>query len=180
MVLELTLQGEALIDEGKLLKVLTQDLGYPENVDIFIPSIIYDKGERHVALHLMEGYVFISSGLEDREYFQLERFSYIENVLSFVNTSGIRTLKTLPDSEVILLKEKLRSISVTDVSYGDIVEITDGDYKGLQGRIIDKEGVDAYVNICLRSLEVIVEIPTAFISVTPALECEVINDITLG
>jgi transcription antitermination factor NusG len=162
ITLELTTLGEIKVDEGCLEKILKRELS--EGAEIFIPVSRYVQNGRKVTLHLLEGYIFISSGLDDMEYFDLEHTPYIETVFSTVNPKGMRVLSTISNSYVEDMKDQLRGMSCKGLSSGDEINIVKGAYRKLTGKIVGFEEDVAFVSINLRSLSAIVELPNAYLS----------------
>ena len=162
VTLELTTLGEIKVEEGVLEKILRK--GISDDVEIFIPVSQYKQNGRKVTLHLLEGYLFISSGLDEMVYFDLEHTPYIETVFSTVNPQGMRVLSTISNAYVEDMKSQLRGMSCKGLTSGDEVSIVRGAYKKLTATLIDTENDVVFVSINLRSLSAIVELPNAYIS----------------
>ena len=73
VAIELTRRGEARVEEGTIEEQIRQDLGVDESYPVFVPSMCYQKGGKKMTLHLMEGYVFVASGLPETKFFSLEK-----------------------------------------------------------------------------------------------------------
>ncbi|MDB4278178.1 hypothetical protein N9917_01110 [Deltaproteobacteria bacterium] len=163
-VLELAKAGEVALEDGSLCRRLLKDLGVDSKWPIFIPAMSYVRGGRRVTLHLMEGYVFLGSGLSETAYFALEdRSSLIKQVLSSVTSSGVRALATIPDREVLGMQAQLRAQIATDITEGMTVKVTEGVYSPLEGRVLTVGEAEADVLIELRSLRIIKSMPRVFL-----------------
>jgi len=164
IAIELTRYGEQRVEEGTLAEAIRQDLEVDENYPIFIPSTVYQKGFRRVTLHLMEGYVFVASGLPETKFFALERRPYVNQVMS---TAGgpyqIRVPSVIPNSRIEELREKLRGLVASDIEVDSQVRVVDGAYKGLEGEVLGLDGDSAFVHVELRSLKIIATIPKVFL-----------------
>jgi len=163
VVIELNSIGESKVDDGTLEDSLRRDLDVQDNFPIFIPVISYPKGNRTINIHLMEGYVFVGSGLQDIAYFALERKGYVSQIIS--TTGRVRSLSVVPNSKVEDLRRKLRELVSMDIQSGAWVRITDGVCRNLEGSVIIVGGDMATVRIRLRSLDLIVTIPAVFLEV---------------
>lgn len=164
IAVELTKFGEQKIDEGTLAESLRRDLGVDDSHEVFIPAIAYKKGRRNITIHLMEGYVFVASGLPETDYFSLERRPYCAQVLSTLSGPGrMRVLSAIPDKNVRDMKQKLRELASADIPIGARVRVTDGTYRALEGIVLGLDGDHAAVQIDLRSLHVIANIPRYFL-----------------
>lgn len=159
---ELTTLGEIKVEERTLEKILRKELR-GEDVEIFIPVSQYEQNGRKVSLYLLEGYIFIQTGLDDSYYFDLEHTPYIETVFSTKSPKGMRVLSTIGNSTIEDMKDQLRGMACKGLKSGDTVEIVKGAYRKLQGEIISFEEDKAYISINLRSLSAIVELPNAYL-----------------
>ena len=72
VVLELTPVGEKYVEDNLIDKEIRKILSLDENWPIFVPSRVFEKDSKKIVIHLMEGYVFIKSGLDEVKYFKLE------------------------------------------------------------------------------------------------------------
>lgn len=161
VVIELSHLGETKVDEGTLEAILRRDLDVQAEFPIFIPVISYPKGNRTINIHLMEGYVFVGSGLQDTIYFALERKEYVEQIIS---TPGrVRSLSVVPNSKIEDLRKQLRKLVASDLQTGATVRVTNGTYRNLEGLTIVVSGDTAIVRIKLRSLDLMATIPTVFL-----------------
>jgi transcription antitermination factor NusG len=159
VTLELSRQGELKVEDGTLIKVLTKD--HP----IFIPAINYNKRGKNITIHLLEGYVFVASGLCDVAYFNLENKNYIKKVISTKGKHGVRVLKVVSNSMISKLKYQLRELVSSDITVGTKVRVLEGAYKELEGDVVDIEGPEAGVFFEFRTLSVVVYIPKVFLLV---------------
>lgn len=167
VVLELTQLGEQHVDEGSLERILRQDLSLEDDFQIFIPATTFNKNNKSVTLHLMQGYAFIASGLSETTYFALEKKPYVAQVLSKkTGPHKLRTLTVLPDKEIQVLKNQLKQLVSAEIEDKSYVRIVDGPkYKGLEGRIIDIDADNAAVHFQMRAWECIATIPKIFLEV---------------
>jgi len=113
---------------------------------------------------LMEGYIFVASGLSDHIYYGLERKPYVSSVIS--STSGphkMRVLSTVPDLKIREMRRQLRQKVSSDIKAGEWVMVLDGRYRSLEGTVTGIEEDSAFVRIELRSLKLIATIPLVFL-----------------
>ena len=170
IVVELNHLGETKVVEGTLEKALRSDLGVDASFPIFIPVAKYPKGQRTITLHLMEGYVFVGSGLPDTTYFALERRPYVNTIIS---TPGkMRTLNAVPNNKIEELRTQLRKMVAADIQDGEQIRVTNGSYRNLEGQVLSIVGESAVIQIKLRSLELVVTIPVVFLEVVLAEKAE--------
>lgn len=160
IVIELTPLGEVKLEEGSLEKSLRSDLGVDRNFPIFIPATTYRKNGKDVTLRLMEGYVFVASGLPETDYFALESKPYVAQVMSTrPGPYKMRVLSTVPDSQVGDLRRQLQGLLASDIAIYDKIRVIEGTYRNLEGVVMGIRGDNAFVRINLRSMEVIATIP---------------------
>lgn len=163
MALELTRHGEKLVEDGTLAAEIRRALDVDEDWPVFIPARIYErKGRRHT-VHLMEGYAFVATGLDEVRYFHLESTKVIEQVMATRDPRGIRVLKPIGDGQVADLRRRLIDEVAADIIPGMQVLVTDGIYSKLEGIVMDIEGDHAVVRFELRSLKVISKVPKVFL-----------------
>lgn len=164
VVLELSYVGEQKVEEGCLLNLLQQEYPILKNHPIFIPSLTYFKSNEVVTFHLMEGYIFVATGLDEEIYFMLENSPYIQGLI----TSGypLRILNTVQDQYIEGLRLKLREMVSMDLIEGMRVNILEGTYSKLQGRVIDLFEDLASILVEMRSAQFIVSLPKAFLEPT--------------
>lgn len=162
--LELTRQGEKLVEEGTLARGLRRALDVEDDWPVFIPARIYEKKGRSVTVHLIEGYAFVATGLDEVRYFRLEQTKLVEQVLSDRKGSeGIRVLSTISDARVAKFRRQLNEEVAADIIPGMSVLVTDGIYSKLEGTVLDVEGDYAIVRFELRSLQVLSKVPKVFL-----------------
>lgn len=167
IAIELSRMGEAKVEDGVLEDTLRADLGIGPDFPIFIPAITYTKGKRKFTIQLMEGYVFVATGLPETAYFDLERKPYVNQVMS--SNSGphkIRVLSTIPDKKIEELRRQFKELVSSDIEIHDKVRVIEGTYRMLEGEVLGKDGEDAFVEIELRSLRVIATVPLVFLEST--------------
>lgn len=163
IALELSRTGEQRIEDGTLEATLQSDLNVDSDFPVFIPATTYTKNNRPITLYLVEGYVFVGSGLSETTYFALERRPYIAQVIhTKPGPHKLRVLSVISDSQIEEMRKQLRELVSSDIEIGAEVEVTDGPYKALAGKVLDVEGDHAIVEIHLRSLELILTIPRVF------------------
>lgn len=162
VVLELTPIGEKLVEEGTLAVELRRLLGVEETWPVFVPSRSFEKKEKMVTIHLMEGYAFIATGLDEIHYFRLEQTKVVEQVLS-QQTRGVRVLSTIPDSHINDLRRRLNQELASDIIPGMEVIVLEGTYAKLQGMVEDIEKDHAVVKFEFRSLKVFAKVPKVFL-----------------
>ena len=164
VAIELTRHGEKLVEEGTLAKHLRRGLDVEDDWPVFIPARIYEKKGRSVTIHLMEGYAFVATGLDEVRYFRLEQTKIVAQVLSErKGAQEIRVLSTITDSRVTELRRQLNEEVAADIVPGMTVLVTDGIYSKLEGTVLDIEGDYAIVRFELRSLKVISKVPKVFL-----------------
>lgn len=149
------------MEAGGLESALRRELsGAKPDHPIFIPAKTYSKSNRTVTVHLMEGYVFVASGLPETSYFKLEQKSkLISSVMSTTTESGIRVLSTIKDSEIEEMKRSLRERVSSDIEMGTPVRVLEGVYSGLEGEVIFRHGEHVGIYVEMRSVQVIVTVP---------------------
>lgn len=166
VALELTRQGEKLVDDGTLAQELRRALGVEEDWPVFIPARVYEKKGKRITVHLMEGYAFVATGLDEVFYFRLENSKLVAQVMSSRGRRGIRRLETINDSQVAELRRQLNHEVASDIVPGMKITVTDGIYSALQGTVTDVEGDYAVVHFELRSLQIVSKVPKVFLDTT--------------
>lgn len=112
----------------------------------------------------MEGYAFVASGLPETDYFELERKAYVNQVMSSnAGPHQIRVLSTISNKKIDELREQFQELISSDIDIFEQVKVIDGTYKGLEGRVLGKDGEHAFVEIQLRSLSIIATVPLVFL-----------------
>ena len=166
IAIELSRAGEQCVEDGTLAEKIRSDLDV-ENHPVFIPAAGYERAGRRVTVHLMEGYVFVGSGLSEIRYFALERKAYIAQVMSVrAGPHRIRTPSVISNQHVEELRQQLREMIISNIEVGDWVRVTGSQYRALEGRVLGFDGGYAFVRIELRSLEIIATIPRLFLEST--------------
>lgn len=156
------------VEDGSLEGALRKDLGVDPGFRIFFPYRSYKKSGKSIVIHLMQGYVFLATGLSETVYFNLESKPYVSRVMSAsTGKHKIRTLSVIPNEHIESLRQKLREQVSSDVGPGDWVLVVEGTHKALEGRVVGVDGENALVNIKLRSLNLIATIPVVFLEVSP-------------
>lgn len=164
VAVELTPLGETKVEDGTLEGALRRDLGVEDDHAIFIPCALYRRDGRVVTIHLMEGYVFIASGLAETTYFGLERQAYVAKVMSTQsNRQQMRTLSVITNKHIREMQGKLRELTSSEIPVGAEVVVLDGTYRHLTGKVTGVEGDNAFIYIRLRSLEVVATVPRIFL-----------------
>lgn len=163
VVLELTRAGEQKVEEGTFEESLRDSLGVEDSWPIFVPSKTYSKGGRKVTVHLMEGYAFVASGLDEVEYFRAEQEKKLIARVITTHSGSVRVLSTLTESQIKKLRKQLNQRIASDIIAGMSVEITSGKYKGLEGVVETVLEDMAVVYVKLRALEVLATIPRIFL-----------------
>lgn len=161
VVVELSHQGEKKTPQ-ELRSVIGQYIG--EEVEIFIPALTFKRRETHVTMYILEGYIFIASGLPTSKYFDIEDNVNVACVLTNDEASG-RYLCYVENDVVEDLKEQLREQAAMTLKKGDKVRIKEGAYAELDGEILDILDDDrAMVHVTdLQSMEIIIELPFQFL-----------------
>jgi len=164
VALELSRQGEQKVEDGTLAVALRKALGVEDSWPVFIPAKLYSKSGKRVTVHLMEGYAFVGSGLDEVNYFKLERSGkLVEQVMAIPGPSGVRVLSTISNRQVDELRRQLLERIASDITPGMGVSVTSGKYKGLDGEVLFVEDDYALVYVELRSLQTMARIPRVFL-----------------
>lgn len=164
VALELTYLGEQKVEDETLKASLLKDLNCDNTQHpVFIPSTVYYKSGKPITVHLLEGYVFVATGLPEVSYFGLEKQPYINKVLSEKGPNNMRTLSVISNTYIFELKSKLRKLLSSDLEVNQDVKVLDGLYRTLKGKVLSLEEDYAAVNISLRSIDLIARIPRVFL-----------------
>ena len=164
VAIELSHQGENKVLDGTLEETLRRDLGVDEDHPIFIPCTTYERSGQKTTFHLMEGYVFVASGLDEILYFRLERQPYVNKVMSTkAGKHRLRALSVITSTHIKEMQNKLQEMVSSEIPVGETVMVLEGTYKHLSGTIMGIENENAHVHISLRSLEVVATIPRIFL-----------------
>jgi len=164
VAIELTRSGENKAVGGTLEPVLRRDLQLGDDHPIFIPVALFRRDGKVTPIHLMQGYCFVASGLDEVAYFALEEHQYVEQVLSTrEGQHKLRYLSVIADAQVRAMRLKLRQMVTAEIPMHGIVSIVDGPYGGLEGRVIGLDEANGFVRITLRSLDVVATVPRIFL-----------------
>lgn len=163
VVVQLNEFGEVLAEKGELERKVRRFVG---NKEIFIPYSRIEFRGRVSKLSVIEGYIFIESGLPEEDYFALLEEPYIEEILHTSSRRGIH-LNTIRDADVTILKENLQKLIVSDLELGMKVLVNSGVYKGVLGEVVGftEDKTSAFVYIELRTLKAIRAIPTYILDI---------------
>lgn len=156
--LELTKLGEQKAIEGRLEASLRSLLSVDASFPVFVPYATYTKGGRTVSVRLIEGYSFVGTGLPETAYFRLEKSSVVARVFSS-SVNGMRVLHTLPNGEVEGMRARLAESLGADLELEARVRITGGNYRDLEGVVVDLYEKSVAVQITFRSLTSIAVVP---------------------
>ncbi len=161
IVAELTSLGERRAEAGLLDSSLREALGVDDNYPLFIPYVTFVRNGRRSVLNVIEGYVFIGSGLVESLYLSLpNKTPYISNVIHRANPKGLPVLSTVPDVSVKSLKDNLARMISREIEEGARVRVAEGLYIGLVGTVIGfQDEENAFVLIDLRSLKALKTLP---------------------
>jgi transcription antitermination factor NusG len=141
-------------------------LGVGEDFPVFVPAATYSKDGGEVTILLVEGYAFVASGLNDVQYFALERKAHVAQVLTAPGGRyKMRTPMTVPNAKIKEMRRQLQKETSVGVSVGDEVRVQHGHFRNLEGIVRGLYGDSASVQIRLRSLEVLAGIPRVFLEV---------------
>ena len=170
IAVELTRFGETKVEDGTIATLLCRDLKTDPDFPVFVPALTFSKNGKNVTLQLMEGYVFVGSGLNDIRYYRLEDLPYVAKVMSGpVSPHGMRTLSVIPNRNIEQMRKQLREMVASDIEVGDFVCVTNGPYRSLEGDVLGLDGDNAFVRIRLRSLRVIATVPRIFLDTPDAV-----------
>ena len=169
IAIELSRYGETKVEDGTLEPSLRADLEVDDDFPLFVPATSYPKGNRLITIHLVEGYVFIGTGLEEVRYFALENKPYINKIISTpTGPHKIRTPSVIGDDHIQSMKDQLRQQIAADIEEGAQVRVRDGIYRSLIGRVMGVQDDHAFVKIELRSIKLIATVPRVFLEVEEA------------
>ena len=164
VVLELAKTGETALEDGSLTERLLGELGVDPDWPLFVPAVSYAREGRRITIHLMEGYVFVASGLPDVDFYKLEDLSYINQIMSTKQGPyRMRTLHVVSNNQVKAMRARLIEQVTSNIQVGACVVIKEGQYRNLDGRVIGIEGDNAHVRVTLRSLDFVASVPRIFL-----------------
>lgn len=164
VAIELARTGEQFALEGTLDRHLRRDLRVDEDHPVFIPIALFRRDGRVTPIHLMEGYAFVGSGLEDVVYYALENQQYINQVMTTrTGKHQFRYLSVITNAQVEAMRTKLREMVTAEIPVHVIVNIIDGPYCGLEGYVMGIDESNAFIRIKMRSLDVVATVPRIFL-----------------
>lgn len=163
VVLELSPQGERLIEDGGLDVELRRYLRVDPAWPVFIPSRHFERCGKRITVHLMEGYAFIQSGLDEIHYFRLERSRLVEQVMATRGPHGVRVLSVVTDAKIEDLRQRLVNEVSFDIAPGMSVRVTQGLYSNMYGSVEMLQGDHAGVYFDLESLKLLAWLPKAIL-----------------
>ena len=164
VTIELTRFGETKVEDGTLAGLLRKDLEVEDDFPIFIPAVTFTKNGKTKTIPLVEGYVFVASGLTEVMYFALEKRPYVEKILdSTPGPTKMRVVCVISNKHIEDWRVKRRALLASNIEEGEQVRVTEGPYKSLEGPVLGLEGDQAFVRVTLRSLELIVTVPRVFL-----------------
>ncbi len=166
MVLELSPQGERLIEETGLEGELRHQLKVDSSWPVFVPSRHFDRCGKRVTVHLMEGYAFVASGLDEIHYFRLERSRLVEQVMTTRGPNGVRVLSVVSNAKIEELRRRLLSEVSVDITPGMPIRVTQGLYSNMVGSVELVEGDHAAIYFDLDSLKLVAWLPLAILDTT--------------
>lgn len=165
VVIELSPIGESKLDEGNIDKIIRKFLNLDESYPIFVPKAVYHEDNQTINLHLLDGYIFVKSGLIDTDYFRLEQTPYVTRVLSEMGAGGVRVLSVVQNSVIEEMKGHISCLSVNDLRKGDVVTVIQGMYRGLDVSVMEIMGDKALVKTCgLKAIDIITTLPISSLS----------------
>jgi transcription antitermination factor NusG len=168
VAIELSRAGEILAAEGTLDQHLRRDLRVDDDYPIFVPVALFRRKGRVQPIPLMEGYAFLQAGLDEVAYYALEQQPYINQVMSTrQGKHRFRYLSVISHAQVEAMRLKLRQMVSAEIPLQSTVTITDGRYRGLEGKVIGLDENNGFVRITLRSLDVVATIPRIFLEEVP-------------
>lgn len=178
--LELSKQGEQRAIEGRLEGNLRALLSVDSHFPVFVPYATYTKGGRTVSVRLIEGYAFVAAGLPEVAYFRLERSPLVSRVFSSTLKNGMRVLHTLPNGDIEEMRNRLGESLGADLEVGQKVKVTGGNYRNLEGVIVDLYEKQAAVQITFRSLVSIALVPRNLVTFAMAQDAAPSPDLDDG
>ena len=164
VILELTKFGEKCIEDQTLKKKIRKILDVEKSWPIFIPTRIFEKEEKKITIHLMEGYVFIQSGLDEVRYFKLENTKIGHRIMTQKGPRKMRVLHTLSNEKIEELKKKLFEEVSSDITVGMIVTPTEGPFSGVEGEVISDYGDTVHVFFDFESRKIMKRLAKVFLT----------------
>jgi DNA polymerase-1 len=167
VVLELSPQGED--EDPEVLASALARVFRDKTVEIFIPASVSIVGESRVIHKLIDNYVFVRRTLPDSAYMRLEGTRYVASVLTVARAldrkTSYREMACVRDVDIDKMRRQIHVETEQGIEVGDEVQVMNGPYKGINGRIIteipETDSVQVYIK--LRSKEAIVTLPRSFL-----------------
>jgi transcription antitermination factor NusG len=169
VTVELSTLGEQKLEEGDLERIIRGHLKSPK-IQLFIPSAKYMKKDalKSEIFHLIQGYIFVSSGLPLRSYLDLEECPYVSSVFYDTTFDGQIHLKLLSNKKIQDMRDKLDDMVQGSIKEGETVRINSGLYQNVDGRVLSVQDKDAYVEVSFKSMIIVVKLPKIFLeSIVP-------------
>lgn len=141
---------------------------YLPDLEVFFPVLRYRDRRGDYVYSLFDGYCFVRGPYQACDYLRLERSPYVHQVLTH-RSSGDRVLVAYtPNGEIDVLREKLNALVPSDFSEGDLVHITQGIYRDLDGKIMGVDGDDMLVEVYMPvgSITKLTTIPKMFLELS--------------
>lgn len=173
IAVELSKIGESQVDSPIFQQFIRDELlKAPSEHPVFVPVFTHTRANRTVTYRLMEGYVFVASGLPEVAYFRMENHPYVESVVSVTDERKMRVLATIPDRQIEDLKAKLRGMTNADIEVGSRVRVDEGVYSGIEAVVEDSWDDYVVVSVSLRSLRLVTSVPKVSVEVVdPPATC---------
>lgn len=145
--------------EGTLEAHLRRTLKLEPTHGVFVPYLPLKCDSKVTLFNVMEGYAFVASGLDDREYFLVTHESmYLRSALHS-RQGRTNILMTVPDEKIRDLRKRLHDMIAVEIRKNMRVEVIQGPYKGLEGLVAELTPDTAHVLIELRTLRTIRSFP---------------------
>jgi len=127
-----------------------------------VPTLRFRDKRGEYTYSLFDGYVFVTGPYTDSDYLKLEDSAYVRKLLC---TPGGQRVAYVPDGEIKILRDKLHAMIPDQICEGQDVEIKEGLFSGLEGRIVGVEDDKALVEVYmpLGSLTKLTRIPKMFL-----------------
>lgn len=164
VVLELTPLGEKHVEEGTIETEIRKILSVDETWPIFVPSRVFEKEGKKVVIHLMEGYVFIGSGLDEIQYFKLENTRIGSKIMTQKGPSKMRVLHVLSNDKIEDLRTKMMEEISSNITVGMRVTPTEGPFRSLEGEVTSEDGDYVHVFFDFESKKIFKRINKIFLT----------------
>jgi transcription antitermination factor NusG len=165
LVLELTPLGESSMNSGDLEHSLRVAARLPFDCPVFIPRTSYTFQGTTVSFTALEGYVFVSSGVDQGSLLRLEGSPYVKKILS-AGAGFRRTFSTVTQQHIRDLQRSLNQMVGAELEEGMEVKVIDGSLLGVVGQVVEIDGEHVSVLVTMRSLNVIKNFPSFFLHPT--------------